>query len=410
MKQLRQLCYALFMLVAFPANHAFGQPGEGIVGALQAGEGKHTVGPGESLFGLARRYGTGVAQLRELNGLRGDMIRVGQELKVPQPATDRSARSAATPTARPSSARSGSPTAREVDSLISQALGAGERHPQRALTLLRGAVFRSDFKSAKARYFLAKHYDQLAARERDPQIARSYRRSALLHYQGARDSDRSAFATNARWGTEAKARLASRDPLAQAVQAGRVLARGERGPAVSALQTKLGVARDGVFGPGTEVALKAFQRSRGKPPTGVVDRPTLQALSSGGSSRSTSDAYRRGTRLGPIRVVTIDGKAVAEATARAFERMRAAAARDGVRITIASGFRSHAHQARLYQLYLEGRGNLAAPPGYSNHQSGSALDLNTASPGVLRWLNANARRFDFLRTVPSEDWHWEYLP
>jgi hypothetical protein len=27
---------------------------------------------------------------------------------------------------------------------------------------------------------------------------------------------------------------------------------------------------------------------------------------------------------------------------------------------------------------------------------------------VLRWLNANAARFGFFRTVPSEDWHWEW--
>lgn len=125
---------------------------------------------------------------------------------------------------------------------------------------------------------------------------------------------------------------------------------------------------------------------------------------------STEDAWRRGTRLGPIQVVTIDGKPVALETARAFQRMRAAAAVDGVQLRIVSGFRSYGEQEHLYRLYQQGRGNLAARPGYSNHQDGKALDLNSSAPGVLTWLNRNARRYGFLRTVPSEDWHWEYWP
>ena len=28
---------------------------------------------------------------------------------------------------------------------------------------------------------------------------------------------------------------------------------------------------------------------------------------------------------------------------------------------------------------------------------------------MLWWLNRNAARFGFQRTVPSEDWHWEYM-
>jgi len=27
---------------------------------------------------------------------------------------------------------------------------------------------------------------------------------------------------------------------------------------------------------------------------------------------------------------------------------------------------------------------------------------------VLRWLERNARRFGFRRTVPTEPWHWEW--
>lgn len=53
-------------------------------------------------------------------------------------------------------------------------------------------------------------------------------------------------------------------------------------------------------------------------------------------------------------------------------------------------------------------GNPAAPPGYSNHQSGHALDLNTSASGVYSWLSNHGRAYAFRRTVPSERWHWEH--
>ena len=109
-----------------------------------------------------------------------------------------------------------------------------------------------------------------------------------------------------------------------------------------------------------------------------------------------------------IVVTRLDAKPVEVHTAAAFTRMRDAALRDRVRLRIASGFRTMAHQEALYRAYRRGRGNLAAVPGRSNHQSGHALDLNTSTPGVLRWLERNARRFGFRRTVPTEPWHWEW--
>jgi hypothetical protein len=109
-----------------------------------------------------------------------------------------------------------------------------------------------------------------------------------------------------------------------------------------------------------------------------------------------------------IVVTRLDAKPVEVHTAAAFTRMRDAAQRDRVRLRIASGFRTMAHQQALYRAYRRGRGNLAAVPGHSNHQSGHALDLNTSTPGVLRWLERNARRFGFRRTVPTEPWHWEW--
>lgn len=42
----------------------------------------HTVGPGETLWDIARRYGLSVTELRRLNGLRTVTIRPGQRLRV----------------------------------------------------------------------------------------------------------------------------------------------------------------------------------------------------------------------------------------------------------------------------------------------------------------------------------------
>jgi peptidoglycan hydrolase-like protein with peptidoglycan-binding domain len=74
--------------------------------------------------------------------------------------------------------------------------------------------------------------------------------------------------------------------------------RGSRGAAVVALQRALRVAADGDFGPVTERAVKAFQKSHGLAATGVVsgttwralagDRPAAAANSTGGSTPPAS--------------------------------------------------------------------------------------------------------------------------
>ena len=120
--------------------------------------------------------------------------------------------------------------------------------------------------------------------------------------------------------------------------------------------------------------------------------------------------YTRGSRFN-INVVKVDDRDVEVNTANAYIAMQDAARRDGVSVRIVSGFRTNADQQRLYSCYTNcncNSCNLAARPGYSNHQSGHALDLNTSSSGVLNWLNRNGSRFGFRRTVPSEAWHWEW--
>jgi hypothetical protein len=128
------------------------------------------------------------------------------------------------------------------------------------------------------------------------------------------------------------------------------------------------------------------------------------------SARRTDTGYKSGSPF-TITVVNADAKPVELATASMYARMQKAARASGVSLRIVSGFRTLAQQKYLYNCYLTkscNGGNLAARPGYSNHQSGHALDLNTSSAGVYTWLSNNASKYGFKRTVPSERWHWEY--
>ncbi len=137
---------------------------------------------------------------------------------------------------------------------------------------------------------------------------------------------------------------------------------------------------------------------------------SVEALSTISCGTHTDTGYRSGNAF-TITVVTVDGKPVERDTANAYYVMAQAAARDGVQIRVVSGFRTMAEQQHLYYCYTScscNSCNLAARPGYSNHQSGHALDLNASAPGVYTWLSRHGAAYGFTRTVPSENWHWEW--
>jgi D-alanyl-D-alanine carboxypeptidase len=118
------------------------------------------------------------------------------------------------------------------------------------------------------------------------------------------------------------------------------------------------------------------------------------------------------------------------ATAMAWSEMKAAAAQDDVVIEIVSSFRTIERQIDIIQAKLDRNMpmkkilTLSAPPGYSEHHTGRAIDINT--PGCIateeefeltdayRWLDRHAHRFDFTLSYPRgntlgfiyEPWHW----
>lgn len=207
---------------------------------------------------------------------------------------------------------------------------------------------------------------------------------------------------------------------------GPTLRQGMKGEPVRALQSRLnqlgfnaGTA-DGDFGPKTTAAVKAFQKARGLAADGVVGPKTWDKLgikvqgtpTTGGGGGRTVTGYVNGSprqiTLGSIP----NGKELRSDAAAAYNRMYAAARAQGITLKVNSGFRTMAEQQALYRAYLNGTGNLAAKPGYSNHQGGIAVDINVGGTGTstYRWLAANAHKYGFTRTVPSEPWHWEFRP
>lgn len=211
-----------------------------------------------------------------------------------------------------------------------------------------------------------------------------------------------------------------------------VLRQGSNGPAVRELQQKLNthganLSVDGDFGPKTARAVESFQRRNNLSADGVVGPKTWGAL--GGApvnNNNNNNVNNDNNDAGPTRRVTGyrdgrpfqlniasigDGEFMSAPAAAAYNRMKAAAARDGVDLNAVSGFRTNAEQTELYRRYRNGTGNLAAPPGYSEHQNGIAVDIQTnrsRNSPAYRWLSRNAGEFGFRNTVPSEPWHWEF--
>src|ERR1044072_1439920 len=140
----------------------------------------------------------------------------------------------------------------------------------------------------------------------------------------------------------------------------------------------------------------------------------------GAGQKGPNAAWSNDAFIGQVTLVKVVGsnneiEHLTEATCDKFLAMADAARADGVALEVNSGFRDFAAQKALFDGHARDPVNFAPAnrPGNSNHQNGIAFDINvnrsTSSPAYV-WLAKNATRFGFLRTVPTEAWHWEYLP
>lgn len=133
------------------------------------------------------------------------------------------------------------------------------------------------------------------------------------------------------------------------------------------------------------------------------------------------EAYVGGEAAGPIWVAEVEGVPMEVQTARAFLTMSLYAAFEGVILRPSSGFRSMEEQMELWNERRDPRVRRAkggaARPGFSRHQNGLAVDIRTGLSRLrflagertetFLWLEANAPKFGFARTIPDEPWHFE---
>lgn len=137
-----------------------------------------------------------------------------------------------------------------------------------------------------------------------------------------------------------------------------------------------------------------------------------------------------------LTIAEVDGNGILHLlmppAAKAWHAMKDAAGKDKVILEIVSAFRSIEDQIDIIRdkinraMPMETILMLSAPPGFSEHHTGCAVDINT--PGcsareepfentdAFRWLAANAHRFGYSLSYPRgnrfgfiyEPWHWFY--
>ena len=121
--------------------------------------------------------------------------------------------------------------------------------------------------------------------------------------------------------------------------------------------------------------------------------------------------------------------------AKSFLAMQRAAAADGIELSLLSAFRSIELQRKLFfdvkadrNQTASDRAKVSAPPGYSEHSTGFAVDIGDLrnpqtnlsrtflQTQAYRWLRQNAARYQFVLSFPEnnsqgvsfEPWHWRY--
>lgn len=126
---------------------------------------------------------------------------------------------------------------------------------------------------------------------------------------------------------------------------------------------------------------------------------------------------------------------MAPEAAFALMKMIYAARDEGIWIVPVSGWRSISAQVKLFDAQIQRRGSpedaakVSAPPGYSEHHTGYAVDLadgkfpkqdvtyEFANTEAFRWLSDRAKEFGFELSFPEnnpqgvsyEPWHWRFV-
>ena len=123
------------------------------------------------------------------------------------------------------------------------------------------------------------------------------------------------------------------------------------------------------------------------------------------------------------------GNGLTDEVSKKKKKMKNAAAKDGITLSIISGYRSYSRQDTIYHNYVQRDGKseadtYSARPGHSEHQSGLAFDLNSLESSFAntkegKWLNEHAYQYGFILRYPKgktnetgyvyEPWHFRYV-
>lgn len=136
----------------------------------------------------------------------------------------------------------------------------------------------------------------------------------------------------------------------------------------------------------------------------------------------------------PDDLVGFDGFLVSNKIANSLRAMFNAASVSGVPLSLTSSYRSYSDQVATYTNWVKVNGSnsmadtVSARPGYSEHQTGFAVDLSTAAGCSLecfagsaqyQWLKTYAVNYGFIERYPAglesvtgyspEAWHWRFV-
>lgn len=134
-------------------------------------------------------------------------------------------------------------------------------------------------------------------------------------------------------------------------------------------------------------------------------------------------------------LVTLDneyskkGEKVREAIYNDLKKMFDEAKKDNINLNVISGFRTNEKQDTLFNNSIKKNGLdhaliYSAKPGYSEHQLGLAIDINSVEESFkntneYKWLKNNSYKYGFIERYPEgkenitgfgyEPWHYRYL-
>ena len=130
---------------------------------------------------------------------------------------------------------------------------------------------------------------------------------------------------------------------------------------------------------------------------------------------------------------TLGSKKIRQEAYDAYLKMHEAANQEGIYLMVNSAYRNYKDQERVYNTYKNNQGEayadkIAARPGFSEHQTGLALDIFSLKSSTqstfkdtdaYKWLKDNSYKYGFILRYPEglvsitgynfESWHYRYV-